>query len=70
MPSLKSRIRNRVKTVLDRWVIDRFHQLYYEATDTWDPVRAGQQLRVVWRTHRVDGQFALEERDFFAKHLP
>ena len=38
-------------------------------SEGWDPVRAGDQLRVVWRTHRVDGQFALEERNFFVDHL-
>jgi hypothetical protein len=39
-------------------------------SEGWDPVRAGEQLRVVWSTHRVDGQFALEERNFLASHLP
>lgn len=35
----------------------------------WSPAQAGQQLRVVWCTHQIDGQFALEERDFFLDQL-
>jgi len=45
------------------------NQIRDESTG-WDPVRTGDQLRVVWRTHRVDGQFALEERNFFVSQLP
>jgi len=39
-------------------------------SEGWDPVRAGEQIRVVWSTHRVDGQFAREERNFLVSHLP
>ncbi len=35
----------------------------------WGPEQAGEQLRVVWCTHRIDGRFALEERNFFVAQL-
>jgi len=38
-------------------------------SEGWGPVTAAEQLRVVWCTHRIDGRFALEERNFFAAQL-
>ncbi len=36
MTSLADRIRDRVNETIDRWVVDRFHQIWYHSPDTWD----------------------------------
>jgi hypothetical protein len=44
--------------------------LEFEAqTQMADVYEVGAQLRVVWCTHRMNGEFALEQRDFFLKYL-
>jgi dienelactone hydrolase len=50
-----------IDPILNAWV-DDFPDVFY-------PSMAKAQLRVVWATHRINGEFAQQESDFFARFL-
>ncbi len=51
-----------VDDMLDDWKAEHSDDILY-------PAMATGQLRVVWATHRFSGQFAPQDRDFFASNL-